>query len=270
MTDRTASTPLVPLRDLRRALGAICWGIGVAWLCNLGFSSTAAGNRTSIDLADVVGLGIVLIGAHDLPFARANDQLRVQQRWLEVLAGVALVANVLTLVAPINAAMTLVGATAWAMLLLLLMVVMSDAMTVVGADALATHWRRLAVVWLVLGIAAVASAAVLLFAFHEAPRSGGGGWQWSLQPDRDHSIWWWVLGSTIGIGVVTFAAGILTLVVAVRTRRWLGHNAGSESPPRDRPPSAPIETGDASGPRLGRDGDRVIYYVDPEPDRPAP
>lgn len=265
MTDLAPSTPSLPLRELQRALRTICWGTAVALLCNLGFTSATADDRVSIDVMAIIGLGIVIVGVRDLPFARVSPRLRAQQRAAVVLAAIALLANGLTLVATLNTAMLLTAQAAASALLFLIMVITRSAMSIVGADALADWWRRLATTWLVLGTVGFTFALVMTLAFREAPPSSGSGWRWSIEPVHDHGIWWWVLSAAIGLSVVTFAAGIATLVVAIRTLGWLTRHGEPAPPPPDGPKSEPIETGGPGGPRLGRAGDRVVYYVDPPP-----
>jgi len=255
----------IPVPDLRRALVAIFWGIGIASVCNLGISAERPGGTSSIDLATIVGFAVVLIGLVDLPFDRAPRTIAAPRQTLVVLVVVSIAANVATLVPAFHVATTLAAdVISWAWKLLLL-VLIARVLAFLRAEQLASSWRRLALLWLALSAISVGFAAGFALAFHDTPPGGGDTWQWTLEPNGDHPIWSWFLGFAVILSLAVLAAAIATLVVALRTLGWLRSARGDEGPSATRRRAVPIETGDPTGARLGRDGDRVIYYVDKDP-----
>jgi hypothetical protein len=255
----------IPVPDLRRALLAICWGIAIEGVCNLGTSVELPEGTSSIDIATIAGFAVVLIGLLDLPLDRAPRSIAAPRQTLVVLVLVSLAANVATLAPAVHGAMALAAdVTAWTWKLLLLVLV-GRIVAFLRAGELARSWRRLAVVWLALATISVGFSAGFSLAFHPAPRSGDGSWQWTVEPNGDHPIWSWFLGAAIVLTVAVLAAAVATVVVAVRSFRWLREVAGTDATRVVRRTSVPIDPDRPGGARLGRDGERLIYYVDKDP-----
>lgn len=235
------------LRGLRHALGTIGTGFAVITFCSLGMSSTAGGDRSSLDLGSLVGLAIILVGLRDLKHATRVPELDARRRTLCVIVAVGLCANLLTVVPAVNTAMAIVVAVSEASAIVLVVVLVARTMTVARASDLAARWRTLTIAWLaVASVGAVYGTFIALGAF----------------VDDQNQAWSRVDWATLAISIAYLAAIVWTVVVGNRTIRWLEARAEPVHE-HEHERTVPVEPRGGGAPRLGRRGDTLVYYVDP-------
>ena len=275
---------VVPIERLHRALKTVLWGGFFAGGMIAGIDPFNDHDRVSLNLVALVGGIVLLVGLRDLPFGRGNPLARRRNL---VVTGViiTLVAAVATVAPPARAAGHAVAQiSGWTSMVLLLALV-GSVMGDLGASDLGRTWRRLTVAWAAVGATTVAISAALARQASEPSLVGVSsttptsstwtttvGWQ---VVDLDRPAW--AVALSLVLWAASLAVGIWLIVAAVSTMRWLRSRIGPAAPAEGRvehggptPPSTderhPADLDRrADGPRLRRDGDRTIYYVDPEP-----
>jgi hypothetical protein len=167
----------------------------------------------------------------------------------------------------------------------LLLALVGSVMTDVGAPDIARTWRRLTAAWAAIGSTSLVVSAVLALQAGQ-PSTVGIATSTATSSTSTTTVGWqiidldrpgWVVALSLVLWAASTAAAIWLIVAAVSTMRWLRSRIRPAVPADERadhddpPPSDVGEPGSdqldrrASGPRLRRDGERTIYYVDPEP-----
>lgn len=261
LTDDDRSS--IPFEDLHLAAKTIVCGVVLSGLA-FSISTSSDEGRSSINLIAVIGLPVLWFGLRSLPTDRLPADIGRRAGVIGVLVAVTFVANLVTLVPAVNGAVSAIGDLAewgWQILLLLLAARLTS---YVGADALSGTWRLLARLYGVLIAATTVYGIGLVVAFPEARDASG--WPGTYRMSFDGPQIWWVLPAAVVLVLAALALGIAVLVAAVHTLGFLraGGRVERERLVRSADPAVP-ETTNGGGPRLGRRGDRLVYYVDPDP-----
>lgn len=273
----------VPVGPLHRALKTILWGGFFAGAFIAGIDPFNDNDRVSLNLVGLVGGIVLLVGLRDLPFGRGTTLARWRNTVVAAVI-ISLVAAVTSVVPTTRFVGVPVGKIAGCTSMVLLLALVGSVMGGLGASDLARTWRRLTVAWAGIGSTTLVVSAVLALQAREPASVGMSstratsstwtttvGWQ-LIDLDRPG----WVLALSLILWAASIALSIWLIVAAVSTMRWLrcriepavpADRRGEDEPIRsDREvPSAPELERRADGPRLRRDGERIIYFVDPEP-----